>query len=195
MRELNGLACLSLEETPPPRKGIASTRSFSRPVTTFDDMRQAVASYTTRAAEKLRAQQLVAQHLAVFMHTNEYNGDPRYVGSLGFHLPEATSDTFELIHYAVWAARRIWRDGYRYVKAGVMLNGLVAATLAPKTLFSICSDRSARLLSALDSINRRTGSGTVRPAGAGVMPEWRVRFDQRSPSWTTNWDEVPIAHA
>lgn len=137
---------------------------------------------------------MVAQHLAVFMHTNRFNSDPSYANSLGFHLPEATADTFELIHHATWAAKRIWRDGYRYSKAGVMLNGLVPAARAPQTLFStVRTDRSARLMRALDTVNARMGSGTLRPAGTGIEPQWRVKFDRRSPSWTTNWDEVPVA--
>jgi DNA polymerase V len=194
--ELNGVACLSLEQVPPARKGIASTRSFNRPVTDFSEMREAMASYATRAAEKLREQGQVAQHLSVFMHTNRFNGDPSYANSLGFHLPEATADTFGLIHHATWAAKRIWRDGYRYSKAGIMLNGLVPVTRAPRTLFSTLRlDKSARLMKALDSINDRMGSGTLSPAGMGVEPAWRVKFDQRSPSWTTNWREVPLAAA
>jgi DNA polymerase V len=196
LRELNGITCLSLEHMPPARKGIASTRSFSRPVTEFSDMQEAMASYATRAAEKLREQRLVAQHLAVFMHTNRFNSDPSYSNSLGFHLPEATADTFALIHQATWATKRIWRDGYRYSKAGVMLNGLVPAARAPRTLFSTMrADRSARLMTALDAINGRMGSDTLRPAGMGIKRGWRVRFDQRSPSWTTSWDEVPRVRA
>lgn len=196
LRELNGIACLALEHVPPARKGIASTRSFSHPVTAFSEMREAMAAYATRAAEKLREQRLAAQHLAVFMRTNKFNGDPSYANTMGFHLPEATADTFALIHHAIWAAKRIWREGYRYSKAGVMLNGLVPAGFAPQTLFGAArAGKSARLMSALDAINRKMGSGTLRPAGMGIRREWGVKFDQRSPAWTTNWDEVPAVRA
>jgi len=193
LRELNGVACLSLEHVPSARKGIASTRSFSRPVTEFADMQEAMASYATRAAEKLREQRLVAQHLAVFMHTNRFNNDPSYANSLGFHLPEATADTFALIHHATWAAKRIWRDGYRYSKAGVMLNGLVSPARAQRTLFNVMhANKSARLMTALDAINGRMGSDTLRPAGMGIKRGWQVRFDLKSPAWTTNWNHIPI---
>ena len=196
IRELNGVACLALEQVPPSRKGIASTRSFSHPVTEFAQMSEAVASYATRAAEKLREHHLVAQHLAVFMHTNKFNGDPSYANSLGFYLPEATADTFELIRHALWAAKRIWRDGYRYSKAGIMLNNLVPVGRAPRSLFStIRAGRSARLMDALDAINGRMGSGTLHSAAIGVNASWKVKFGQRSPSWTTNWDEIPRVRA
>ena len=196
LRELNGVACLALEHVPPARKGIASTRSFSHPVTVFSEMREAMAAYATRAAEKLREQKLVTQHLAVFMRTNKFNGDPSYANTMGFHLPEATADTFALIHHAIWAAKRIWRDGYRYSKAGVMLNGLVPAGFAPQTLFGAArAGKSARLMSALDAINGKMGSGTLRPAGMGIKREWGVKFDGKSPAWTTNWDELPAARA
>jgi len=196
IRELSGIACLTLEEVPPSRKGIASTRSFGQPVTEFSDMSEAVASYATRAAEKLREHRLVAQHLSVFMHTNRFNGDPSYAKTLGFYLPEATSDTLILIRHALWAAKRIWRNGYRYSKAGIMLDSLVPAERAPRSLFStINAGRSARLMAALDTINSRMGSGTLHSASMGVGRDWKVKFGQRSPSWTTNWNELPRVRA
>jgi DNA polymerase V len=196
VHELHGLACLSLEQLPASRKGIASTRSFSHPVTEFEQMKEAVVSYATRAAEKLREQQLVAQHLSVFMHTNRFNGDPSYANSLGFYLPEATSDTFELIRHAVWAAKRIWRDGYRYSKAGVMLNNVTPPGRGPQSLFSTAdAERSSRLMTALDEINGRMGSRTLQSAGMGLKASWKVKFGQRSPSWTTKWDELPRVSA
>lgn len=196
VQELHGVACLTLEQVPASRKGIASTRSFGHPVTEFEQMKEAVVSYATRAAEKLREQQLVAQHLSVFMHTNRFNGDPSYANSLGFYLPEATSDTFELIRHAVWAAQRIWRHGYRYSKAGIMLNSLTPPGRGPRSLFSTANtERSGRLMQALDEINGRMGSGTLQSAGMGLRSSWKAKFAQRSPSWTTNWDEIPQVRA
>lgn len=196
IRELHGVACLALDQLPTARKGIASTRSFSHPVTEFAQMSEAVASYATRAAEKLREQQLVAQHLSVFMHTNKFNGDPSYANTLGFYLPEATSDTFELIRHALWAAKRIWRDGYRYSKAGIMLNSLTPPGRAPRSLFStVRAERSAGLMKALDAINAKMGTGTLQPAGMGLQASWKLKFGQRSPSWTTNWNQIPRVRA
>lgn len=196
VRELQGIACLGLEDAPPARKGIASTRSFSHPITEFAQMREAVASYATRVAEKLREQSLVAQHISVFMHTNRFNNDPSYANSLGFYLPEATADTFELIHHALWAAKRIWRDGFRYSKAGIITNGLVSIGHSPRSLFSrFNAKRSASLMEAIDEINAEMGSGTIYPAAMGIQASWRVKFGQRSPSWTTKWDDLPRVRA
>jgi DNA polymerase V len=162
----------------------------------FEEMSEAVVSFATRVAEKLREQELVAQHLSVFMHTNRFNSDPPYSNALGFHLPEATSDTCELVRHSVWAARRIWRDGYRYAKAGVVTSGLVEAGRAPRSLFStLDADRSRRLMSAMDNINARHGRWTVRPLGSGIKRAWKIKAERRSPAWTTRWDELPIARA
>lgn len=206
--ELRGISCLGLEEVAPQRKGTAVTRSFGQPVLRWDDMREAIAAFATRAAEKLRAHGLAAEHLQVFVHTSPFRDDePRYGNAANVLLRPQTNDTAILLHHAVEAGRRIWRDGYRYSKAGVVLSGLVTedrvqpvlpleAVKAP----AVCSEegassRRARLDAVVDSINQRMGRGTVRPAAVGIEQSWAMRQDRRSPRYTTHYEEIPVVRA
>lgn len=190
--ELNGEACHALESVAPQRKGIAVTRSFGRAIERFPEMREAVAAYATRAAEKLRHHGVAAVQGHVFMHTNKFNGDPwRHQGSALSFL-EATNDTHELVSAAVRAARAAWADGFRYAKAGLVLTELVPMQDVQRSLFA-GADREKRkdLMDALDSVNRRFGRGTIYPATAGTRRDWQTKFERRSPRYTTSWDELP----
>lgn len=192
--ELRGLSCLPLEQCPPPKKGITCARSFGRAITTLTEMEQAVSSYVTRAAEKLRSERLAVSNLTVFLHTNQFKDDPQYSNSLTVRLPVATDTTHELITAALQGVRKIWRDGFAYKKAGVMFVGLVPASQMQADLFDGKDrTRSKKLMAALDSINERFGSGTLQYASSGVRKEWKATFHRRSPAFTTSWDELPVA--
>jgi DNA polymerase V len=120
--ELRGVPCLRLEREIPDRKSIMASRSFGRPVTTLPELREAVASYTARAAEKLRRQHLATAHLMVFVETNRFRADdPQHCASRTVELPVATSDSGKLIGAALAGLQSIGREGYRYKKAGVVL--------------------------------------------------------------------------
>jgi DNA polymerase V len=118
--ELRGVSCVPFGEAPASRKSIACTRSFGRAVTDWSEMREAVTAYATRAAEKLRRFGLKAGAMQVFMRTNEFNKDPWYSNQSTFEIEE-TADSLALIASANRAARSLWRDGYRYAKAGIVL--------------------------------------------------------------------------
>ncbi|GAK73124.1 UmuC protein [Agrobacterium rubi TR3 = NBRC 13261] len=195
--ELQGLSCLPLEDVPPQRKGCAVTRSFGTPVTDLAGMLEAVAAYATRAGEKLRRYGLEATHMAVFMHTSRFNEkDQPYSAQTTVHLPEASNDTFDLIRMAQSGARKIFRDGHRYAKAGIIMNDLVPARSQQRPLFDARDrDRSDRLMIALDAVNTKFGRGALIPASAGIKREWQTKFDRRSPRYTTNIKELPIAMA
>lgn len=197
MLELQGLSCLPLEDVPPQRKGCAVTRSFGTPVTDLAGMLEAVAAYATRAGEKLRRYGLEATHMAVFMHTSRFNEkDQPYSAQTTVHLPEASNDTFDLIRMAQSGARKIFRDGHRYAKAGIIMNDLVPARSQQRPLFDARDrDRSDRLMTALDAVNIKFGRGALIPASAGIKREWQTKFDRRSPRYTTNIKELPIAMA
>lgn len=195
--ELRGIACMALEDAPPTRKGCAVTRSFSAPVTTLDAMLEAVSAYATRAAEKLRGHGLEAAHLTVFMHTSPFRRtEPGHSGSRTVHLPEASADTLELVRAARRGARAVFREGYRYIKAGVVMDDLIRAGSGPRPLFEARDRaRSEKLMDALDALNGRFGRGTLAPAAAGLKREWQTRFERRSPRYTTRLDELPVASA
>jgi DNA polymerase V len=188
--ELTGVSCIAFSDAPATRKSLAVTRSFGRAVIDWREMEQAVASYATRAGEKLRRHGLTANAMQVFMRTNEFNKDPKYANQTTFGI-EPTADTLSLIKDALRAARRLWRPGYRYAKAGVVLVDLTLATGAPAGLFpSIDPDRSTRLMAAIDTVNLRYGRRTLSPARAGISQGWSMRRQKLSPRYTTDVDEM-----
>jgi len=195
VRELNGIHCDDLELAPPPRKGIAVTRSFGKPITTLEEMMQATGFYATRAAEKLRPYGVLAPSMRVFMHTSPHREGPsRSVGTtVGF--PTPTWDTRELVHAATTATRSLWANGYAYAKAGVMLDGLTTPAETPRSLFDEPDPVREKLLTTLDSINSRFGRGSLYLARTGHNPAWKLKANLISPAYTTRILETPIARA
>jgi len=191
--ELNGVLCLDLEAAPPTRKGMAVTRGFSRPITTLDEMCEAIAAYATRIGEKLRQHGLAAVHGQVFMHSSPFAREPWIHRSRAFAPIEATNDTHELIRLATRAGREAWKDGYRYAKAGIILTELVAAADVQRGLWGAAErDHQQKLMTALDAVNRRYGRGSLVPAAAGLKRGWGTRFEMRSGRFSTSWGEMPI---
>lgn len=194
--ELRNVPSAAVEMVEPQRKGMAVTRSFGTPVTTFDDLMGALSQYALRAGEKLRSHGLVAARLTAFFHTNRHKPErPQYAGSRTVTLHSMTNDSLELIAAARRGAERAWRDGFAYTKAGIMLDDLIAADMRPRTLFEDDGDKRARLMSALDEINGRFGRWTAVTASQGFKREWKLRSEMRSPSWTTSIAEVPTVRA
>jgi len=195
VQELRGISCLALEQCPPPKQGITCSRAFGKPITTLTEMREAVAAYTARAAEKLRGEQLAASVLTVFLTTNPFKDDPQYSNTLTLRLPVATDATPELLRVALQGIEAIYRDEYRYKKAGVMLLGLVPVGQVQANLFDHADrERSKRLMKAVDSMNVRYGADTVRCAASGLTQHWRTKFTKRSSGYTTDWHELPLVH-
>jgi DNA polymerase V len=197
VQELRGVTCLALADCPPPKQGITVSRSFGRPVMSLAEMRQAVSTYAARAAEKLRAEGLAVTVLTVFLTTNPFKKDaPQYSNAATIKLPVATDATPKLLRYALRGIERIYLDGYRYNKAGVMLTALVPASQIQADLFDYHDrERSSRLMRVLDRINVEMGAGTLRYAAEGYVKRWRTRFERRSPVNTTNWRDLPVAKA
>jgi DNA polymerase V len=190
--ELRGTRCLHLEQDIPDRKSIMASRSFGRPVTALAEMREAVAAYTSRAAEKLRRQHLATANLMMFVETNRFRpDDAQHHASRTVHLPVATSDSGKLIGAALAGLAAIWRDGYRYKKAGVMLLDLHPAAAVQEGLFDKPDDaRRVALMRTLDGLNVRFGRETVSFAVAGCRRPWKLRREFLSPRYTTEWDEL-----
>jgi DNA polymerase V len=166
--ELRGQSCIPLTLMPAPRQAIAVTRSFGRQITLWGELREAIAAFATRAAEKLRADGLEAGQLSVFAHTNPHNGDDWYSGSRAARI-EPTADTMALIGEAVRLLRAFWRPEFRYFKAGIMLGDLAPARQQAGLFSTRDIIKSARAMAALDSVNARFGSGTLRPAATGMI--------------------------
>ena len=195
--ELNGEACLSIEEIAPPKQQIMSSRSFGQPVFMLDDLNEAVVSYTSRAAEKLRKQAHVAGAIQVFVQTNPFKADePQYNNGVTVKLLHPTNNSFLLAEAALYGLKRIFRQGYAYKKAGVMLTALIQANQVPVDLFSGFEEpetqRAKNLMATLDAINAKMGRGTVRSAGEGMRKSWAMRSDNKSKAYTTDWKQLAI---
>lgn len=193
--ELRGMPCMQVTDLPPQKKSIAVTRSFGAIVTNWREMEEAISSYATRAGEKLRQHGLQAAAMQVFMNTNLFNRDPRYSAGLTVEI-EPTADSFALIGAAIRAARKLWRPGFRYQKAGVVLVDLYRQHAAPVAMFpSRDPVKSARLMKAMDLVNAREGRGAIRPAQVPSQPAWAGRQRNVSPRYTTRLDEMMRALA
>ena len=196
-RELSGVSCLELEEAPDPQKGIATARSFGQPIEAIEGLEQALATYTARAAEKLRAGGQFAGRIQVHLETSPFRPDqPQYYPVTQIVLPEPTSHTPDLIAAASALLRKIYRPGYHYRKVGVFLTELSAEGTAQLSLFGTKPQGgAARLDTLVDQLNRKYGTNTVRYGSMGFQQQWRMRQDRKSRSFTTRWEELLVARA
>ena len=194
--ELRGVSCLDLEQCPPPKQSLTCSRAFGTLINTLAEMEEAVSVYASRVAEKLRRERLAATVLTVCLTTNEFKEGPQYSNALTLKLPVVTDSTSELIGCALQGIRAIYRDGYLYKKAGVMLTGLVPVSQTQADLFDSQDRRkSKRLMTAPDAVNDRWGAGTLHYASNGITKAWKTRFHRRSPAYTTDWDALPVVTA
>jgi DNA polymerase V len=191
-RELRGTPCLALEETAPVRKSLIVSRSFSRPVTSRQELAEAVAAFTARAAEKMRRQALAASRMMVFAHTDRFRSeDPQYDAVQPVALAVATADSGRLIGAALGALAALYRPGFRYKKAGVIFLDLVPTGSVTGGLFDRPDSAASQArMRAVDALNRRFGRDTVTFAAAGARRAWKPRSAFRSPRYTTRWDEL-----
>ncbi|EOX3943525.1 translesion error-prone DNA polymerase V subunit UmuC [Vibrio alginolyticus] len=193
VRELNGDSCIELEEIPPAKKQIVCSRSFGVKVTHFELLREAVCEYATRATEKLRKEQQQAKVLTVFIRTSPFkDNEPQYSNSASGELLIPSCDTRDFIELANHLLKRIWKDGFRYAKAGVMLSDFYDLGMFQSGLFDDVSTRSnsQQLMSVLDTINQ-SGAGKVFFAGQGTKKDWSMKREHLSPAYTTRWDQLP----
>jgi len=192
--ELRGESCLPLEQCPKPRKQIVSSRSFGKPVENIAEVLESVSFHVSLAARKLRRQRSVSDILTVFFHTNPFKTEaPQYSPSLTIKMNIATSSTLEIMEYAALGVQKLFKPGYRYTKAGIMLDHLTSAEVFQGNLFDT-EDRnlSARLMRAVDVANLRYGDHTVHVGTMGIRREWLAKFEMRTQRYTTSWDELVI---
>lgn len=193
VEELNGNACLQLDDIPAARQQIICSRSFGRLTSSLADLEQAAIAYTTRAVEKLRQQHSLAGAIEIYIRTNPHREhDSQYQQSLLVPLETPSDDTRAFCRAALHGLRRIYRPGHAYQKVGVMLTGIIASSHRNATLFddAPARQRSQALMTTLDRINRKMGNGTLKLLGEGIDQRWAMRNEHRSPRYTTEWDEL-----
>ncbi|TQS73281.1 Y-family DNA polymerase [Rhodobacteraceae bacterium] len=196
--ELQGEACMDLEEVEPQRKGMAVTRSAGTPMKDLDTLCEAISAHASRAAEKLRRHGLVAGHLTTLFHTNPHRQDrPQFNASRTVTLQPMTNSTFDLVSAAKSSVRAAWpkdadRKDYGFIKAGVILGDLIAEEEKPQSLFDAPDPSTARLMQALDAVNDRFGKKTLMTAAEGVQRSGQALANHRSPRWTTRISDLPV---
>jgi DNA polymerase V len=194
VRELCGQSCIELETVIRKKKGICTSRSFGRPVTSFGTLSEAVATFAARCAEKLRKQDSATMMLNVFVHTNRFRDDqPQYYGTKSVPLPVGTNSSFEIISYATKALKLIYREQYAYKKAGILVSAIVHQDHIQTDLFAMNERKrevDKKAMAALDRLNRRMGRDTVKVAAMGYNRTWLMRQERKSRCYTTRWAEL-----
>jgi len=196
--ELRGTSCLTLEEVAPVKQQIIASRSFGKLVTSQAELAQSVATHTARAAEKLRGQNSVTGALTVFIQTNPFKQhEPQHHQSITIPLADATDNTLTLTNAALAGLKQIYQPNFRYKKAGIILNLISDKPTVQQSLFEDVESKgkSASLMKAVDQINTRFGNAVIRSAAAGTnntKQAWQMRSNNKSPNYTTQWDELPV---
>ncbi|WP_447868917.1 Y-family DNA polymerase [Raoultella ornithinolytica] len=193
VRELHGEPCLGLEEFAPVKQEIVCSRSFGGRITEYHEMRQAICSYASRAAEKLRGEHQYCRFISAFVKTSPFAlNEPYYGNSASVKLLTPTQDSRDIIAAATRCLDAVWKDGYRYQKAGVMLGDFYSQGVAQLNLFDDNAPRqnSEKLMEVLDHLNVKNGRGTLYFAGQGIQAGWQMKREMLSPRYTTRFSDI-----
>lgn len=186
-KELRGIPCIT--ENVLPRKQICTSRSFGQMVDNIEQMDEAVSTFASTCAKKLREQKGFAVSLLVFILTNRFRQDlPQYWESVSIALPVPTDDTLEIVHYALSGLRKIFRTGYQYKKAGVIITE-ITYNIQHNLFDTIDRDKRSRLMNAINSINGKHGH-SVKLAVQGQGTSWKLKQKQLSKHYTTDLGEI-----
>lgn len=194
-RELAGRSCLDLEEVQPPKQEICSSRMFGKRLTAIEPIKEAVATYVQRAAQKLRAQNSLCKKIRISIRTGMFNPEEaRYANGAIVELPYPTNDVRLMTKAATEAVNRLFRPGFKYSKAEVLLMDLRQPGEFTDDLFAASQPLAAqKVMGVLDEINERWGSGTLRAASVPAAPDWAMKRELMSQSFTTQFDQLWIA--
>jgi len=195
VRELRGEPCLTLEDLAPARQQIMCSRSFGSRITEYDEMRQAVCAYAERAAAKLREDGQYCRFISVFLRTSPHaEGEVFYGNQASGTLLTPSNDTRDILRVATEALDRIWVEGHRYMKAGVMLGDFFSQGVAQMNLFDASPSplNSEVLMGVIDRLNQ-SGKGKVWFAGQGIEKAWAMKREMLSPAYTTRYADLPVA--
>ena len=193
VRELRGEPCLELEEYAPVKQEIVCSRSFGERISDYDAMRQAICSYASRAAEKLRGEHQYCRFISTFVKTSPFALNEAYYGnSASVKLITPTQDSRDIIAAATRSLDAIWKDGHRYQKAGVMLGDFFSQGIAQLNLFDDNAPRrgSEKLMEVLDHLNAKEGKGALYFAGQGIQQQWAMKREMLSPRYTTRYEDL-----
>ena len=192
--ELKGYPCIGLEEHPSTKKEIVVSRTFGKKVTTLESINEAVSDYAARASEKLRREKQYCKVVSVFARTNPFRlQDQQYSNILSCKLSSPTNDTRDILHATKMLSRRVYKKGYNFIKAGVMLSDFYDKDVYQSDFFIPNSRRpkSERLMKTIDKINA-TGESKITFAAQGIKKPWSMQRHFQSPKYTTNWNDLLV---
>lgn len=188
--DLQGIPTLNIEEVQA-KKSIATTRTFETNYTELSQLNERVVTFAVSCAEKLRKQQSCCQSLLLFIHTNYHRKDlPQYSKNIIVTLPFATNSSIELAHFVSGALAKIFKKGYHYKKAGVVIMDFVPDTKVQRTLFDNSNPKHSQLMKVVDAMNNRYGQHTLKLATQDSKRMWKMRQERLSPRYTTRIDEI-----
>ena len=188
--ELNGVSCLDLDLVPSDKQSCCVSRSFSRPIEKLFDLEESISTYGSRVSEKIREEGLVAESMSIFVLTNHFNRrEKQYSNSIKLHLPFPTNNSIKIVKRSLEGIRKIYRPGYKYKKAGIILYGLSRQNVT-KGLLDYDREASDTIMQTIDNINNRYGGETIKIASEGIKKIWRMKRENVSPCYTTRFDEL-----
>lgn len=189
--ELKGTPCI-VTESPKSKKTICTSRSFGEKLTTIEPIKEAVANFAAGCAEKLRAQRSTAAVVIVFIHTNPFaTNQPQYYNQTVIQLPVSSNDSAEIINYAVRGLQSIFREGYQYKKAGVIVSEITPQRPLQADMFDT-RDRVKhnKVMEAMDKINTSFGRQKVKIGTQGFDRKWKLKNEKLTPCYTTNLKDI-----
>lgn len=188
--ELQGLSTLQLGVKREPKKAIACSKSFGKPTSRISDLSEAISSYASRVGEKLREERSCAGILSVQLSTNRFKKDQTYYSPyISIPLAYPCNNTSMLVKMAVEAVHRLYKPNYQFIKAAVMVTGLIPESEVQLNVFTTWKDQD-KLSKVLDSLNSHYGKGTLRMASEGFLKPWNMRQEYLSPAYTTRWKDI-----
>lgn len=191
LSELRGTPAIKWEFETPVKKNITNSRSFGHLLRSKQDIAEALSNYAANVAEKLRAQKSHARRMTIFIQTNPHRIErPQYLRSIELKLENATSDTSEIIKYALKGLDHIFKEGYEYMKAGVILSDFVPESVSQQNMFTTLNPIKRTMMRAMDKINRSLGKEAVRMATQGFTREYRLQANYLSPKYTTRIEDI-----
>ena len=192
-RELQGIACIGLEEVSPAKKQIIASRSFGQSVRELAILKDAMSTFVANACAKLRAQDSHASVIQVFLQTNRFRQDQaQYMPSLSVPLPQPTNDSRVVNRWADYLVERMFKPDYAYKKAGIMLSEIAPLTHLQSDWLEPRQAPSSNLMTAVDALTKRFGRGCVKISTQGVFSQWQMRQERKSPNYTTDWAALPL---
>ncbi len=191
--ELRGISCIDLETTSSKRKSCVVSRSFAKKVEKLQELQESITSYCLNAAEKIRSESLIAKSITVFIRTNPFqNQFAYYSNSKTIDIPIATDNSIEIVKTALTGLKDIFKNGYRYQKAGIMLSGLSDLQGSNNLFSSIKDDKIKNLMKTIDNTNYRFGRSTLSLASAGINKKWNIKRQHYSKIDTSDFHCLPM---